>query len=401
MNVKYSPFVWVSFAMVVGVMGTALISPLYALYQETWQLKASDISLIYVIYMGGALCGLLFLGRLPDRLGFRPIMLLGLILALVGTLLTLLAWNLTSLGVGRFVVGIASSMLTTSATLGLARLVHPDNAPRLAMITSIVMVSGFGLGPLVGGLFGQWAPQPLITTYLPTVVLCSLALIIFMRLQMPEGASSGNGKPLQWRDVLPRLTWPASHASFAFILTSCLAFLAFASFGLYASLSPLFLDKLMPWHGPVVSGTAIAAILFGSAFTQILSGRLSAHWCGSLGLLALGVSSLLLMANLWVNSAILFALGVACTAIGHGMSQLAGMNMVGRIATADTRAGLFSSYLVIGYIGSMVPMMGIGWIADHWGMNAALCTFCTLAALIAVTVAVLFLRHPMMQPLGE
>lgn len=57
---------------------------------------------------------------------------------------------------------------------------------------------------------------------------------------------------------------------------------------------------------------------------------------------------------------------MALTAIGHGLSQLAGMNMVGRIATPDTRAGLFSSYLVIGYIGSMVPMMGIGWIADHW-----------------------------------
>lgn len=397
MRVKASPFFWVSFAMVVGVMGTALISPLYALYQDAWQLKASDISLIYVIYMAGALCGLLFLGRLPDRLGFRPMLRLGLILALLGTLITLAAWDLVSLCAGRFVVGIASSLLTTSATLGLARLVPAHRKPRLAMITSIVMVFGFGLGPLVGGLFGQWVPHPLITTYLPTLVLCSLALAIFLRLEVPDDA----GQPFQWRDALPRLTWPAPSASFAFILTSCLAFLAFASFGLYASLSPLFLDQLVPWHGPVVSGTAIAAILFGSAFTQILSGRLSTHWGGSLGLVALGVSNLLLMANLWAGSASLFALGVALTAIGHGLSQLAGMNMVGRIATPDTRAGLFSSYLVIGYIGSMVPMMGIGWIADHWGMSAALCTFCTFATLIAVTVAVLFQRHPLMQPPRE
>lgn len=129
MRVKASPFFWVSFAMVVGVMGTALISPLYALYQDAWQLKASDISLIYVIYMAGALCGLLFLGRLPDRLGFRPMLRLGLILALLGTLITLAAWDLVSLCAGRFVVGIASSLLTTSATLGLARLV-PAHASR-------------------------------------------------------------------------------------------------------------------------------------------------------------------------------------------------------------------------------------------------------------------------------
>ena len=48
--------------MIVGVMGTALISPLYALYKDAWQLQASDISLIYVIYMGGALCTLLLAG---------------------------------------------------------------------------------------------------------------------------------------------------------------------------------------------------------------------------------------------------------------------------------------------------------------------------------------------------
>src|SRR5690606_38959244 len=85
----------------------------------------SDISLVYVLYMGGALCGLLFLGRLPDRLGFRPMLRLGLILVLAGTFLTLIAWDLVSLCIGRFVVGVASSLLTTSSTLGLARLVSP------------------------------------------------------------------------------------------------------------------------------------------------------------------------------------------------------------------------------------------------------------------------------------
>lgn len=55
---------WVGFALVVGVMGAALISPLYALYQQAWQLRASDISMLYVLYMCGGLCALLFLGRL-------------------------------------------------------------------------------------------------------------------------------------------------------------------------------------------------------------------------------------------------------------------------------------------------------------------------------------------------
>lgn len=383
--------------MIVGVMGTALISPLYALYKEAWQLSASDISLIYVLYMAGALCGLLFLGRMPDRAGFRRVMQLGLVMALLGTLISMVAWNMSSLIVGRVIVGVASSMLTTSATLGLSVLSRPGQMQRVAMVTGFLMAFGFGLGPLVGGVMGQWAPYPLVTTYIPTLVLGCLGLFALMRLQLPAVAQPTNLEPLQWRDVVPKLTWTPRQDSLAFVLTCALPFLAFGVFGLYASMSPLFLDKLVPWHGPVVSGTAIAVILLASACVQMLAGRLPTYVCGGAGLLSLALSNALLMANLWAGSAILFALGVALTAVGHGMSMLAGMSMINRLANPANRSGLLSTYLVIGYIGSMVPMMAIGWIADHWGMNIAVCTFCIFVVLLASCVAFFFSRHPRMR----
>src|SRR5690606_16892972 len=108
----------------------------------------------------------------------------------------------------------------------------------------------------------------------------------------------------------------------------CLPFLAFGVFGLYASMAPLFLDKLVPWHGPVVSGTTIALILFSSAVVQVMAARMPTHWCGATGLISLVLSNAILMANLGAGSAILFALGVLLTALGHGMAMLAGMSMV-------------------------------------------------------------------------
>lgn len=397
MKFKASPFAWVSFAMIVGVMGTALISPLYALYKEAWQLQASDISLIYTIYMAGALCSLLFLGRLPDRAGFKPVMQVGLVLTLTGTLISLLAWDMASLIVGRFIVGVASSMMTTSATMGLSALSRPGQVQRVAMVTGFLMAFGFGLGPLVGGILGQWAPAPLVTTYVPTLVLGTLGLVVLTRLQLPATAGQGNKAALRLQDVLPKLTWPERNASSAFVLTCALPFLAFGVFGLYAAMSPLFLDKLVPWHGPVVSGTSIAVILFASAVVQIMAGRLPTQWCGFGGLIGLALSNALLMLNLWASSATLFALGVLCTAIGHGLSMLAGMSMVNRIAQAHNRAGLLSTYLVIGYVGCMLPMMAMGWIADHWGMTVAVCAFCSLVIALGITCGVLFERHPRMR----
>ena len=118
MKFKWSPIPWVCFALCVGVMGTALISPLYALYKEAWHLQTSDISLIYVVYMAGALASLLFLGRLSNRIGFHKVMQLSLGLTLAGTALSMLAWDISSLNVARFIVGVASSLMTTSASIG-------------------------------------------------------------------------------------------------------------------------------------------------------------------------------------------------------------------------------------------------------------------------------------------
>lgn len=382
MQLKGSPFAWVSFAMIVGVMSTALISPLYAMYKETWVLQPSDVTLIYVIYMVGVLFGLLFVGRLPDRTGFKPMMQLGLALVFVGTLISACAWNMSSLIVGRFIVGIASSLLTTSSSLGLTVLAKPGQIQRVSTQISFLMALGFGLGPLVGGILGQWAPYPLVSTYLPTVVLSLIALFVLKQLPLPEHAFPNPRQKLTLGDMLPKLVWPEANLSYAFILTCALPFLAFGVFGLYASMSPLFLDQLVPWHGPVVSGTAIAVILLASALVQITVGRVDIRHSGFIGFVLLAVSNGLLMLNLWMSSAVLFALGVAITAIGHGFSMLAGMGMMSRIAKPHNRTGLMSTYLVIGYLGSMLPLLGIGWIADHFGMTVAVCTFCMMVIVL-------------------
>lgn len=383
--------------MIVGVMSTALITPLYGLYKDLWQLLPSDVSLIYAIYMGGALCGLLCMGRLPDQLGFKPVLFLGVILALIGTVMSVLAWDMVSLCVGRFIVGLGSSALTTSSTIGLKTLAPKRFETQIALITSLLIVSGFALGPLVGGIIGQWAPNPLVMTYLPTILLCSIAIFVFIKLPWPSIILPANPKPLKMDSLIPKLTLTEKPFVKTFAITCSLAFLAFSAFGLYASLAPLFLEKLIPWHGPIVSGGALAVILFGSACIQLSIGRLPVHLCGFFGLLSLALSNALLMANLWLNSGFVFGLGVLFTAAGHALTLLAGMNMLNRITNDNNRSGVFATYLVVGYLGSMLPMMAIGWIADHYGMPTALCVFCSCAVLMASICSWLFVKNPQAQ----
>lgn len=397
-----SPFFWVSFAMCAGVMSTALISPLYGIYKTEWSLLASDISVIYVVYMAGALAALLFLGQLSDRIGFRRVMQISLVLVFAGTGLTMLAWDTLSLNLARFIVGVASSLMTTAASVGLRQLATGAHPNRAAAMSGVLIAFGFGLGPLVGGIIGQWLPNPLITAYLPTMALSAIGFFALQRLDLPshEAIAKPNqatGTKKAGRAWLPKLTWPEPDHSLAFILTNSCAFLAFGVFGLYASMSPLFLEQMIDWKGPFISGISIAVILFMSSGAQLMTRRLPVHWCGAMGLLALVLSCGLLLLNLERGSPLILAIGLLITAAGHGMTLLSGMNMVSRIAQPHNHSGLLSTYLVLGYIGSMLPVLGVGWVADHWGLHIAVSLFCFGVIALAGGSALFFFRHPQMR----
>lgn len=397
MKQTWSAFPWVCFAMCVGVMGTALISPLYPLYQQAWQLRTSDISMIYVVYMIGALSGLLFMGRLSDTLGFRKVMLAGLLLGWVGTLATMLAWDLLSLNIGRFAVGLSSSLIVTSASVGLVQISRDGASQRISMITSFLLAVGFGLGPLTGGVIGQWLPYPLIVTYLPSLVLGVLAVIALLRAQLKPHPELRTASALGWRTFVPRLTWTKRSDSLAFMLTCTCPFFAFGVFGIYASMAPLFLDRMLPWHGPVVSGTSIGVILLASAMVQLACASMSVRWCGLLGLLAVVLSNTMLVLNFSVGSSLVFTIGVCAAAAGHGMCLMAGISMVNRIASPAERSGLISTYLVCGYVGAIMPLLGAGWVADHYGLPTAIISLGWIVIVLATPLAVWFFRHPRMQ----
>src|SRR5690554_6903348 len=378
------PTFWVSFAMFVGVMGTALASPLYPLYHDAWQLQPSHITGIYVVYMVGVLISLLFLTRLTDRLGFMPMLRVGLIMVTAGIALSAVAWDLNSLAVSRLLIGMASGLITTSAAVGLIGL-NPYRDPQLvSAITSLAMACGFGAGPLVGGLMAQWAPAPLTTTYLPSLTLSVLAIYGLFRLNIP---ASQDRRPFDLRALTPRITMPPREVRGPFWLASIGAFSTFAVFGLYASLAPSFMEQMLPWNGPAISGTFIALILMLSATVQWFARALRPLQLVIWAMRALCVSCLLLLVTAATSSPWLFMLSVLATAIGHGMGNLSGVAIVNRVSTGQTRAGLFSSYLMVGYMGSIVPILAVGWIADHYGLKVGIEVFCVTLATLALTLA--------------
>lgn len=384
--------------MCVGVMGTALASPLYPLYQQAWGLKPSDITHLFVVYMFGALTSLLFLGRLTQRHGFLAILRTGLTLMTMGVVLSAVAWHASIFLVARLMIGLASGMITTSASIGMVQ-ARPGRDPRrTAALTTVAMTLGFGLGPLVGGLVAQWVPYPLVTAYVPTAAMGLLAVYALHQLQgLPTGGTPNNDLPPgTWRGMLaqwmPRLTLPPPTRRRQFWLASLGAFSAFGMFSLYSSLAPSFMQEIVPWHGPAVSGLSIAMILFLSSAFQFMVRNWRTKRVALASGCALVLCNLLLMATTLTGATLAFGAAVLATAFGHGLANVAGMGVVSKLTTPQERGGLLSSYLIVGYLGTIVPILGMGWLSDHVGLNRGLLVFCGAMAVLSTVVTALAVR---------
>lgn len=380
---SWKPFFTVSLALIMGTIGTALASPLYPLYQKAWHLLASDITYIFVAYMFGCLATLLFLGRLSNSIGFLRTLKIGIILVTLGLVFSTFASDAILLGVGRFIIGIASGLITTSAMIGLVQTIpktHQQFAPQLS---SIIAAVGFGLGPLIGGLIAEFSTQPLITPYIVVILGAILCFLLLKKVTQPTFSQ-------QVFSITPKLQTPEKKYRALFFILSLAAFSAFGAFSLFASLSPSFIKDIVPWHGPLMSGSAIAIILLISAVVQYLVRYLPPHKTLKIGLMYLVSSLVLLGFSIYTHWGILFFISDFLLGIGHGFTLLGTFGLIHQITQEHNRAAVFSTYLFIAYLGTIVPIIAVGYLADHVSLSFAVIFFCISMSLLGVC---LFFLH--------
>lgn len=388
MQTTWKPFAWVCAALCIGTMGTALASPLYPLYQALWDLQPSEITYIFIAYMAGVLVALLLLGKITTHYGFLPVLKGGLIFSIIGLILSAWAISPLLLGLGRVIIGIASGMISTSAMLGMNHVLPPSYKAKSAQFASLVSVAGFGSGPFISGLIAQFLPYPLITPYI-TVLIPSVIILYGLR-SVKQVRHKKPGRP----SFKPKLETPTEPAfKSLFLIISITAFVAFGMFSLYGSLAPSFLKEMIPWHGPAVSGTAIASVLFISGCTQFMLRSMPLHTTLYLGLIFLLLACLALGFTMSTQSTLLFVIADILAGIAHGATLLASFGLVGQITTPENRGPIFSSHLFVGYLGTILPIVSVGLLADTFGLTSAVIIFCLSMVILVMGLLFFKVRH--------
>lgn len=365
----------VSLALMMGTLGTALASPLYPIYQQVWHLSPSQITYIFVAYMLGCLGTLLFFGRTSNSIGFLRTLQIGLIFISFGLVISTLANSALVLSIGRFIIGIASGLMTTSAMIGMMQTIPESHKSFAPQLVSILTAIGFGLGPFVGGVIAQFSAAPLFTPYIPIIIGAVLCFIGLFFLKSP----TFEAQPFS---MAPKLQRPEAQYQPLFMVVGLTAFCAFAAFSLFASLSPSFVQDILPWHGPLVSGSAITCILLISAMVQFFAKAVAAKKCLNIGLIIMFLSLLCLALCMWLKTSFLFFVSDILFGIGHGFALIGAFGLIHAITTLQNRAAIMSTYLFMGYLGTIVPIVAVGYLADHFGLSFAVISFCITISLL-------------------
>ena len=374
----------VIFALLVGAN---LATPLYPLLQARLGLSSLDVTVAFSSYVLALVGVLILAGHWSDHIGRRAALVLAVLVGLAGGAIFAAADSLVMLSAGRALQGVAVGLATGASSAALRELLphRPDWASRFTLLSS---AGGVAAGPVIGGLLSL-LPDPTRTPYYVHSGVLLAALVPLWLLKARPAIAPAPGKPA-FKVLAPRRPAVSRNARGAFWMASAVGFLSFAVFGFCLSLAPGYFATVVHADSRPLIGLLAGLTLGASALSQLLGTR--GRFQVPLALAVLGVSIVLIgAAAAWSSPLLLVAASLAAGA-GQGVAFRQVFNDVAGKVEAARHAQVISTVYVITYLGSAVPVMGLGLAVAAVGLQAAVVGFTVLCGVAALALAGVALR---------
>jgi MFS family permease len=357
------------------MLGTTLPTPLYVIYQARWHFSSAMVTVTFAVYAAGVLAALLLAGRSSDQAGRKPVLAAALGLSALSTAVFVLAPDLGALLAARILSGLSAGLMTGTATAALTELV--PSGRRASLVATAANMGGLGLGPLIAGLFSQYAPHP--TTLVFEVYLAVLAAAGLCLLLIPETVSPRQRPALR----LAGLGIPERSRG-EFIAAAVAAFAAFSLLGLFAALAPTFLGSVLHEDNHAVQGSVVFLLFAAGTAIQLLLSRFPSRRVMVAGLSLLLPALALIVAALAQAALALFLAGTVVAGIAVGSIFLGSLATASRLAPPGRRGQIVSTYFVACYGGLIVPVVGVGIASGFIGDFPAVLALSVLLAVLCI-----------------
>ena len=357
----------------ISMLGTTLPTPLYVIYQAQWHFSAAIVTVTFAVYAVAVLATLLLAGRSSDQAGRKPVLATALACSALSTVVFILAPNVAVLIVGRILSGLSAGLMTGTATAALTELVPASASRRASMIATAANMGGLALGPLMAGLFAQYAPHPttlVFEVYLAVLVAAGLCLLF-----VPETVSPRRRPALRFAG----LGIPERGRS-EFIAASVAVFAAFSMLGIFAALAPTFLGNVLHENSHAVQGGVVFLLLAVGTLTQLALARFNSRRVVMAGLGLLLAALALIVAALSEADMALFLAGTVVGGVALGAVFLGSLATANRLAPPGRRSHALSAFFVACYTGLIIPVVAVGVASEFISDFAAVLALSILLA---------------------
>jgi MFS transporter, DHA1 family, tetracycline resistance protein len=370
----------------VDLLGFSLILPLLPYYAESYGATATIVGLLVASYAAAQLIGAPLLGRLSDRMGRRPVLLL----SVTGTLLGFILLGLAA-PIGRLLAGSASVQTANVfiiAVLFISRILDgltggnltvaqayitdvTDEANRAKSLGLIGAAFGLGfiLGPAAGGMLSQWGYNIPAFTAAAVSGLNLLAIFFFLPESLTqerrENMVTHQRPPFTVKALLAVLRQPKVGPLLHVRLFYGLAFATFQSiFSLYAQSIGLSSQTT----GYVLAYVGVLSVITQAGLIGPLTRRFRETWLiiSALWIMAFSLLAWAFTSQLWVLLLVILPLslsgGVLNTVMQSSISKSVSRDEIGGILGISTSLDALTRVIapsvggfLLGYFGRWAP----------------------------------------------
>ncbi|MGH7681454.1 MAG: MFS transporter [Candidatus Eiseniibacteriota bacterium] len=351
----------------IHLVGFGLLLPLLPYFAETYGATGLAVGLLNTSFSFMQFLAAPFWGRLSDRVGRRPVILVSLLATAASYLVFGLATSLPVLFASRIFAGIAGGVIPTAQAY-IADTTTPEERTKGMGLIGAAFGLGFIFGPALGGVLSRYGYAVPAFASAGFALVAAIGAFFFLPESHPAAARAATPR----RSLLPRipiaaLKRPGVRPVLLLFFVGTLCFSALE--GTFA----LFGER---WYriGPGQVGIVFAVVGSLSAAMQLgLVGRLARRF----GERALVLAGFLVIATGMIGAGLrppftLMLAAMGTVAIGNGLVSPALAGLISLATRREDQGEILGDYQAMGSLGrSGGPFLG-GLAFDHIGIGSPL-----------------------------
>ena len=380
-----SPLLIIFITVFIDLLGFGIIIPLLPFYAEHFGASALVVGLLSSSFSLAQFLFAPFWGRLSDRIGRRPVILIGLLGSALSYAFFALATSLPMLFLARTLAGIAGANIPTAQAF-IADTTTAETRARGMGLIGAAFGLGFIFGPAIGGFLSHWGYAA------PAWFAAALSLANFMAalFLLPESRPpharelSRPGRIEVIRRAVAQPNLPMVLLVYFLVVT---AFASFeATFALYSErrfgFTPATIGYMFAWIGVVLA--TVQGVLVGRAVKRFGEKRLVP--------LAIFVIALALGLVPIAGSVPLLAGVAGLLALGMGFNSPSILSAISQLADARDQGSTLGVSQSLGSLARIIGPLWGGWVFDQFGIGFPFVTSAGVMLLACALSVVAFSR---------